>query len=116
MAECIPGPNRFDSFDIFQTYYKDIDGHKIEVGILVPQNIVSELHPVFVKFHGGGCVSHIVLQLYLHMQCSYLDLEPGFRHMVLPQLVRKLVGSARPPSQSHCCLSKLSSATRTHWT
>ena len=63
MVEYVPGSNRFDSFDVYQTYYKDVNGHGIEVGILVPQDMELGLHPAFVKFHGGGCVSHAVLQL-----------------------------------------------------
>lgn len=59
MVKHIAGPNRFDSFDIYQTFYKKIQCHEIEVGILIPQGLKPGLHPVFLKFHGGGCVSSI---------------------------------------------------------
>ncbi|KAF1979646.1 alpha/beta-hydrolase [Bimuria novae-zelandiae CBS 107.79] len=57
MAVLIPRANRFDSFDVYRTYYKKIKNHEIEVGILIPKDLKPGLHPVFVKFHGGGCVS-----------------------------------------------------------
>ncbi|KAF2445387.1 alpha/beta-hydrolase [Karstenula rhodostoma CBS 690.94] len=53
----IPGEKRFNSFDIYRTHYKKIHNHEIEVGILIPKDLKPGLHPVFVKFHGGGCVS-----------------------------------------------------------
>jgi acetyl esterase/lipase len=53
----IPGPQRYDSFDVYRTHYKKIRDHEIEVGILIPKGLKPGVHPVFVRFHGGGCVS-----------------------------------------------------------
>ncbi|KAH6882072.1 Alpha/Beta hydrolase protein [Alternaria rosae] len=49
--------NRFDSFNVFRTSYKQVDYHDIEVGILVPKDIKPGKCPVMVKFHGGGLIS-----------------------------------------------------------
>ncbi|KAF1838417.1 alpha/beta-hydrolase [Decorospora gaudefroyi] len=47
---------RFDSFDVYRTWYKKIGHHEIEVGILVPKNLKPGKHPLIVKFHGGALV------------------------------------------------------------
>lgn len=49
--------NRFDSFDIHQTFYKRIGNSDISVGILIPKDIKPGKHPLHVKFHGGGLIS-----------------------------------------------------------
>lgn len=50
--------HRFDDFELLETSYKSIDGHAVEVYILIPKNRPhpAKKHPVFVKFHGGGLV------------------------------------------------------------
>ncbi|KAH7356325.1 Alpha/Beta hydrolase protein [Pyrenochaeta sp. MPI-SDFR-AT-0127] len=48
---------RFDSFDIYHTSYKKIGDHEIELGILVPNDLKPDKHPLLVKFHGGGLVT-----------------------------------------------------------
>ncbi|KAL5392668.1 hypothetical protein DPSP01_000371 [Paraphaeosphaeria sporulosa] len=53
----IPAEQRLDSFNIYRTHYKKIQDHEIELGILIPKDLSPGLHPVFVRFHGGGCVS-----------------------------------------------------------
>ncbi|KAJ4357666.1 uncharacterized protein N0V89_002242 [Didymosphaeria variabile] len=47
---------RFDSFQIYETHFKQIGDHKIRVGILVPNNLKPGKVPLAVKFHGGGLV------------------------------------------------------------
>ncbi|KAJ4294459.1 hypothetical protein N0V90_008150 [Kalmusia sp. IMI 367209] len=47
---------RFDTFDVYETYYKKIGDHEIKVAILVPKNLKPGKHPLAVKFHGGGLV------------------------------------------------------------
>ena len=48
---------RFDSFNFYQTSYKKIGDHSIEVDVLVPKHLAPGKHPLFVKWHGGGLVS-----------------------------------------------------------
>jgi cephalosporin-C deacetylase-like acetyl esterase len=52
---------RFDSFNLYQTSYKKIGHHEIQVIILVPKDIASGKRPVFVRWHGGGLVSTTLL-------------------------------------------------------
>ncbi|KAF2441433.1 alpha/beta-hydrolase [Karstenula rhodostoma CBS 690.94] len=47
---------RFDSFNIYETHFKQISDHKIKVGILVPKDLKPGKVPLAVKFHGGGLV------------------------------------------------------------
>ncbi|CBX95999.1 hypothetical protein IAQ61_004821 [Plenodomus lingam] len=49
--------NRFDSFHVYRTSYKNIGPHAIDVGILVPKDLKPGSHPLLVKFHGGGLVT-----------------------------------------------------------
>ncbi|KAF9733218.1 hypothetical protein PMIN01_08901 [Paraphaeosphaeria minitans] len=51
----VPAEQRLDSFNIYRTHYKKIQDHEIEVGMLIPKDLKPGLHPVFVRFHGGGC-------------------------------------------------------------
>lgn len=48
--------NRFDSFNHFKTTYKTINGHGIDVNLLIPKDAKPGKHPLIVKFHGGGLV------------------------------------------------------------
>ncbi|KAF3050933.1 hypothetical protein E8E11_008701 [Didymella keratinophila] len=48
---------RFDSFNIYRTSYKKVNGQGIDVGILIPKNLKPGKHPILVKFHGGGLVT-----------------------------------------------------------
>lgn len=57
----IPGEQRLDYFDLYRTHYKKVQDHEIEVGIIVPKEFKPGLHPVFVRFHGGGCVRSFIL-------------------------------------------------------
>jgi acetyl esterase/lipase len=52
---------RFDSFNLYQTSYKKIGDHEIDVTILVPKDITPGTRPVFVRWHGGGLVSTTIL-------------------------------------------------------
>lgn len=53
----VSAEERLDSFDIYRTHYKRVHDHEVEVGIMIPKGLVPGIHPVFVRFHGGGCVS-----------------------------------------------------------
>lgn len=55
------GKTRFDSFNVHRGYYKQIRGHQIEVGVLVPKTLKPGKHPLLVKFHGGGLVTGTAL-------------------------------------------------------
>lgn len=55
---------RFDTFNFYQTSYKKIDNHKIEVDILVPKGISPGKHPLLVKWHGGGLVRPVIREAY----------------------------------------------------
>lgn len=90
----VHGEERFDSFDIYCTHYKKIQDHEIEVGILIPKDLKPVLQPVFVKFHGGGCVSQTTLQCSISA-CA--DAAEGVWNMGVPKLVCELVHTARPP-------------------
>jgi acetyl esterase/lipase len=90
----IPGPQRYQTFDIYRTHYKKIRDHEIEVGILIPKGLEPGLHPVFVRFHGGGCVSPSP------PKCStsaYTNAAQGVRNMGVPRLVCKLACPTGPP-------------------
>ncbi|OAG07463.1 alpha/beta-hydrolase [Paraphaeosphaeria sporulosa] len=47
---------RFDSFNVYETHFKQIGDHKIKVAILVPKDLKPGKVPLAVKFHGGGLV------------------------------------------------------------
>ncbi|KAF1975792.1 alpha/beta-hydrolase [Bimuria novae-zelandiae CBS 107.79] len=46
--------NRFDSFNLYRTFYKKIGDHEIEANVLVPKGIEPGKCPVMIKWHGGG--------------------------------------------------------------
>ena len=48
---------RFDSFNVYRTFYKKIGSHEIEANVLVPKELKAGKHPVMIKWHGGGLVS-----------------------------------------------------------
>jgi cephalosporin-C deacetylase-like acetyl esterase len=48
--------NRFDSFNVYRTFYKKVGSHEIEANILVPKGLKPGKHPVMIKWHGGGLV------------------------------------------------------------
>lgn len=56
---------RFDSFHIYETSYKNIGDHEIEVNVLVPKDIKPGKCPVMMKWHGGGLVSTRILNTIL---------------------------------------------------
>lgn len=49
---------RLDSFNVYETHFKQIGDHKISVAILVPKDLKPSKVPIAVKFHGGGLVSY----------------------------------------------------------
>ncbi|KAF2850391.1 alpha/beta-hydrolase [Plenodomus tracheiphilus IPT5] len=60
---------RFDSFNVYRTFYKTVGTHAIEVGLLVPKTLKPGKHPLLVKFHGGGLVTG---------DCLYPDWHSAF--------------------------------------
>lgn len=88
----IPGSQRFDNFHVYSTFYKKIRDHEVEVGILVPKNLRPGVHPVFVRFHGGGLVR--VFSTFLIRLGTYV--LTGLRDMVVLKLVCKLAGFYDP--------------------
>jgi hypothetical protein len=48
---------KFDEFKIISADYKRVAGQGIAVDLLIPSNLTAGLHPVIVRFHGGGYVS-----------------------------------------------------------
>lgn len=48
---------RFESFNVYRTFYKKIGDHEIEANVLVPKGIKPGKRPVMIKWHGGGLVS-----------------------------------------------------------
>jgi cephalosporin-C deacetylase-like acetyl esterase len=49
---------RLDSFNVYETHFKQIGDHKINVAILVPKDLKPSKVPLAIKFHGGGLVSY----------------------------------------------------------
>ena len=49
--------DRFSSFDVHQTLYKQIGKSSISVGLLIPKDIKPGKHPIHVKYHGGGLIT-----------------------------------------------------------
>lgn len=54
---------KYNNFNISEVAYKVIKGQKINAYVLIPKSINPGLHPVVVKFHGGGFVSPEPLRL-----------------------------------------------------
>lgn len=48
---------KFDAFEIRDTYYKEVDGHRIPVSVLSPKHSQGGECPVMVRWHGGGFVT-----------------------------------------------------------
>jgi acetyl esterase/lipase len=68
---------RFDAFNQYKTAYKTINGHPIDVNILIPKSSKPKSrHPVFVKWHGGG----LVLGEAMH--------APWFAHWLISMALR----------------------------
>jgi acetyl esterase/lipase len=49
---------KFDTFEIISTDYKVVAGQGIALDLLIPPNLTAGLHPIIVRFHGGGYVCH----------------------------------------------------------
>jgi hypothetical protein len=59
----------FPGMTVTTTHYKEVNGHGIEVGIMVPKELKPGKHPIIVRFHGGFLVCTIFycihIQLYI---------------------------------------------------
>lgn len=64
-----------DAFDIVTEPYKIVEGHPIQVDVLVPKLITSGVHPVIVRLHGGWLVR---LHLMVGFPFCMLTLETQF--------------------------------------
>jgi len=63
---------KFEGFNIVSTDYKKVAGQGIAVDLLIPSKLTAGLHPVIVRFHGGGYVSEhrnscIILLAYIRL-------------------------------------------------
>lgn len=48
---------RFEAFNHHKTAYKTINGHSIDVNVLIPKSLIRKSKlPILVKWHGGGLV------------------------------------------------------------
>jgi acetyl esterase/lipase len=48
---------KFDKFKVISADYKKVADQGIAVDLLIPSNLSAGLHPVILRFHGGGYVS-----------------------------------------------------------
>ncbi|KAL5408528.1 hypothetical protein PMIN06_001959 [Paraphaeosphaeria minitans] len=62
---------RFDTFSVYETHFKQIGDHKINVAILVPKDLKPGKVPLAVKFHGGGLVSKDIPQFQVQSLPRY---------------------------------------------
>ncbi|KAH7019615.1 Alpha/Beta hydrolase protein [Ilyonectria destructans] len=49
--------DKFSRFNIQTIAYKEVQGHKINLDILIPKNLTSGTYPLIVRFHGGFLIS-----------------------------------------------------------
>ncbi|KAF2489318.1 alpha/beta-hydrolase [Lophium mytilinum] len=57
-----PSPEtRFVDFNRHTVIYKTVNGHAIDVQVLIPKHVQSGSHPLFVQFHGGCLITGTAL-------------------------------------------------------
>ncbi|KAM0232469.1 hypothetical protein ACHAP5_010722 [Fusarium lateritium] len=56
--------SRFSNFEIFETVYKVVSGHKIACHVIVPKSLVEQARdspttprPIILRYHGGGFIA-----------------------------------------------------------
>ncbi|RDW82780.1 hypothetical protein BP6252_03892 [Coleophoma cylindrospora] len=47
----------FSGFDVTTPTYKEVNGHKITLDVLVPKDLDPGIYPLIVRFHGGFLIS-----------------------------------------------------------
>ena len=61
---------KFDEFTIISVDYKMVAGQGIVVDLLIPSKLTAGLHPVILRFHGGGYVSGSYVQVQAKIPIS----------------------------------------------
>lgn len=54
----------FPGFEVKTVPYKQVNGHEILVGIMVPEKLPPRKHPIIVRFHGGFLVCSFLVCIH----------------------------------------------------